>query len=216
MNPSPQHRSAPSRAATFLMLATIALAPIAASASGRWYAGASFGELDAKLDTVGITALSGPIYSKHDTDNTVRGFGGFRFNDYFAIEIGASDLGEATAVTNDPNFGPPPNITTTSYKFETIAVDAVAVGILPLGKYFALFGKLGLVSWSTDFEIRSPGVLIDQGTSTGVDPVIGAGALLNLGAHFQIHGEFSRLEMDPGDGGVGEFSIVRGGAAVIF
>ncbi len=95
-------------------------------------------------------------------------------------------------------------------------MDVTAVGILPLGKYFALFSKLGFIRWTTDFEIYSAGVLLDKGTSDGVDPVIGVGVNVYLGTHFMIQGEFNRLEIDPSDGWVGEFDIVRGGASLVF
>jgi hypothetical protein len=183
-------------------------------AQTSWYAGAGFGQADGKLDTVGITTLSGPIVLQSSSDNTPRVFGGVRIAEHFAVEVGFSDLGEARATTDDPNFGPPLNIT--GYKFETTGIDVTAVGILPLGKYLALFGKLGFVRWSTDFEIRSAGVLLDKGTSDGVDPVIGAGVNVYLGTHFMIQGEFNRFEIDPSDGGVGEYNVFRGGAAVIF
>jgi hypothetical protein len=196
------------------MIVGMAISPAVSQAQTAWYAGAGFGQADSSVDSESITMLSGPIVSKHESDNTPRIFGGVRVNEHFAVEIGFSDLGEATVTTNDPNFGPPLNIT--GYKFESTGLDVTAVGILPLGKYFALFGKLGFVRWSTDFEIRSPGVLIDKGTSDGVDPVIGAGVNVYLGTHFMIQGEFNRLEIDPSDGGVGEYNVFRGGAAVIF
>lgn len=214
MNPSPSRRSALFALGLSLIMAGTATLPTVSHAETRWYVGAGFGQADAKLDSVGIVMLSGPIVSKADTDNTARVFGGVRINENFAVEVGVNDLGEARAVTDDPNFGPPLNLT--SYKFETTGVDVTAVGILPLGRYFALFGKVGFIRWTTDFEIRSPGVLIAKDSSDGIDPVIGAGINVNLGTHFIIQGEFNRLEIDPSDGGVGEFNVIRGGAAVIF
>lgn len=213
MNPSPSCRSTLFAFGLSLILTGTAILPAASHAQPRWYAGAGFGQAYGNLDTVGITMLSGPIVSKADTDNTTRLFGGVRIIDNLAVEVGVNDLGEARATTDDMISSPPYN--RTSYKFETIGVDATAVGILPLGRYFALFGKLGFIRWNTDAEIASVGV-VDRISSDGIDPVIGAGFNVNLGAHFMLQGEFNRLVMDPEDGGVGEFNVLRGGAAVIF
>lgn len=213
MNPSPSRRSTLFAFNLSLILAGTAILPAVSHAQPRWYAGAGLGQAQGKLDTVGIATLSGPIISKADTDNAARVFGGVRINDNFAVEVGVNDLGEARAVTDDMISSPPFN--KTSYKFETTGIDATAVGILPLGKYFALFGKLGFIRWTTDFEIASAGI-VDKGSSDGIDPVIGAGINVNLGVHFMLQGEFNRLVMDPSDGGVGEFNVLRGGAAVIF
>ncbi len=214
MNPSPSRHSTLFALGLSLIPAGMATLPAASHAQTHWYAGAGFGRADAKIDSEGITMLSGPIVSKSETDNTARVFGGVRINENFAVEVGVNDLGEARAVTDDMISSPPFNMT--SYKFETTGVDVTAVGILPLGRYFALFGKAGFIRWTTDFEIRSPGVLIAKDSSDGIDPVIGAGINVNLGAHFMLQGEFNRLVMDPSDGGVGEFNVLRGGAAVIF
>lgn len=214
MNPSPSRRSTLLAFNLSLTLAGTVTLPAVSHAETRWYVGAGIGQADAKIDSEGITMLSGPIVSKSESDNTARVFGGVRINENFAVEVGVSDLGEARATTDDFSSIPPANIT--GYKFETTGVDVTAVGILPLGKYFALFGKLGFIRWTTDFEITSPGILIDKGTSDGVDPVIGVGINVNLGTHFIIQGEFNRLEIDPSDGGVGEFDVVRGSAALVF
>lgn len=59
-------------------------------------------------------------------------FGGYRFNDAFAVELGYRQLFNATT----GEFGVP-------VKIKGTALQASVIGYLPLGKDFSLYGRLG-------------------------------------------------------------------------
>lgn len=70
-----------------------------------------------------------------DDDTGAHVFGGFRFNQHFAVELGTRDLGNYKASS-----------ATATYKQNFGAATVSAVGFLPMGKYVSLYGQAGLGS----------------------------------------------------------------------
>jgi hypothetical protein len=70
-----------------------------------------------------------------DEDTGAHVFGGFRFNQYLAVELGTRDLGDYKATS-----------ATANYKQDFAALTVSAVGFLPVGKYISLYGQAGLGS----------------------------------------------------------------------
>jgi hypothetical protein len=70
-----------------------------------------------------------------DEDTGAHVFGGFRFNQYLAVELGTRDLGDYKATS-----------ATASYKQDFAALTISAVGFLPVGKHISLYGQAGLGS----------------------------------------------------------------------
>lgn len=108
-----------------------------------------------------------------DDDGTAyKFFGGYRFNQNFAIEGGYRNFGDADA-------GP--------FTVETDGFDAEAVGLLPVGP-FDLFAKAGGILWDTNGSGSVPG---DSGEAF----TYGVGGQLNVGSlWFRLESEW--FEMD--------------------
>jgi OOP family OmpA-OmpF porin len=123
-----------------------------------WYAGASIGqtsvdlneaELENSLNANGIAHT--PI-SINDTDTGWKLYMGYRFLPYFALEGAYVALGEVSAETTATAVNGI-QIPAQTVKAKVEANDTVylaAVGILPFGDRFAVFGKIGFYSTETD------------------------------------------------------------------
>jgi OOP family OmpA-OmpF porin len=111
--------------------------------SAAWYFGADIGRSKAKIDDNSIDnalavdgASSTRIYDR-DLDTGFKVFGGYQFNDYFAIEGGYFDLGKfgynATTV--------PAGTLNGDSSIRGLNVDVI--GFLPLTEDFSAFGRIG-------------------------------------------------------------------------
>lgn len=118
--------------------------PFATADDSGWYMGANIGESRAKIDDARITSSllgTGFTTTSIADDNRDTGyklFGGYQFNENFALEGGYFDLGRFgyTATTV------PAGTLTGSIKLKGVNLDAV--GILPITEKFSAFGRLGL------------------------------------------------------------------------
>lgn len=109
-----------------------------------WYVGGSIGQSKAKIDDARITSnlLGGGFtttsIADDNRDTGYKIFGGYQYNENFAVEAGYFDLGQfgytATVV--------PAGTLTGKIRLKGVNIDAV--GILPLTEKFSAFGKLGL------------------------------------------------------------------------
>lgn len=138
------------------------------------------------------------------TDDSDTGYGiggGYQFNDHFAIEVAYVDLG------------------TTAYRFSATASDGVndidtdvelassadgpvlsALGILPIGERFSVFGRVGFSLMNATGTARIVlGGAADRlsQSSQKSDPMFGVGAEYSIGKHFAIRLSWDRY-MDVG------------------
>jgi OmpA-OmpF porin, OOP family len=148
-----------------------------------FYAGAS----------VGTTKLSDDSFdgSGADIDDTDTGFkiyGGYSFNDNFAIEASWFDLGEVSG-----NFGPD------SFSVGVSGLNASAVGRLPVSETFSLFGKLGFASYDLDAHVNLAGIGSGSDNSSETDLTYGVGAALSFGGQWEVRAEFEAINVDDGD-----------------
>jgi OOP family OmpA-OmpF porin len=129
------------------MLAVMALAALDAQAqSTPWYAGVAIGQAKTSSDLV--SNREDTIYnatdlrtSFDDTDTAFRAFGGYRFNEHFALEANYTDFGKQR--------------TDTTFKVGTNGIGSLSVdrqvqgfgldliGALPLADRFSVFARLG-------------------------------------------------------------------------
>ena len=118
--------------------------PFAVAEDSGWYIGGNIGQSRAKIDNARITSNllgGGFTTSSIADDNRDTGykiFGGYRYNENFAVEAGYFDLGQfgytATVV--------PAGTLTGKIRLKGVNIDAI--GILPLTEKFSAFGRLGL------------------------------------------------------------------------
>jgi OOP family OmpA-OmpF porin len=176
----------------------------AQAADTGFYVGGSFGQskvsdfngsdLDAELATLGITSSS----STDDTDTGWKAFAGYRLMKYMAVEGAYTNFGEATAhsIITSPLSG----VVDTTVEAEAWTVSAL--GILPLGDQFSLFGRLGVNFWNIDVSAAGTGgggIATASEDDDGTDWVYGVGAAYNLTNNLSVRGEWERYDFDDGD-----------------
>jgi OmpA-OmpF porin, OOP family len=147
-----------------------------------FYAGAGVGQVKIKADDEGFDA----------DDTGFKVFGGYSFNEYFAVEAAYFDGGKPDDNV-DFGIGTPVNIEADASGF-----NLSAVGRLPLGEAFSLFAKLGYASYDVKLTARVNNVsfsdkLNDEDLSYGV------GAAYNFGQSFQVRAEYEAIDVDGGD-----------------
>jgi OmpA-OmpF porin, OOP family len=156
-------------------------------------AGSPQGQMDENLvaifNSVGLDVLD--VTSTIDDSDT--GFslaGGYQLNDHFAMEFAYVDLGSldyrASATVTDGVDQADADVA-----LESTADGAVvsALGILPIGERFSLFGRVGLSFLSADGIARiTLGGVSDRASQSSqkIDPVYGVGAEMSLGRYFAI------------------------------
>lgn len=117
------------------MMRTLAIAfLIAALAPSAWaqaYMGLALGQARYKDACAG--AASSITCSSSDT--SLRIFGGYKFNPYFAVELGGNSLGTVSASTGE--------------SAELEAIDLGALFSWPLGNRFAVHARLGVYAGDT-------------------------------------------------------------------
>jgi len=176
----------------------------AQAADTGFYVGGSFGQskvndfngadIDAELSLLGLTSST----STDDTDTGWKAFAGYRFMKYLAVEGAYTNFGEATA--NSIVTAPSAGVVNTT--LESDAWTLSALGILPLGDRFSLFGRVGVNFWNIDVSATGTG---SGGTATasdsddGTDWVYGVGATYSLTKNLGVRGEWERYDFDDGD-----------------
>ena len=147
---------------SFIAMAALLAGPVGAQPKTdepHFYAGFGVGRSDSNLDGVVID----------NKDRAFKGFGGYQFNRYFAVEGGVIDLGRAT-------------IPGTS--FDSTALYASAVGSLPITEQFALIGKAGLARTETEFSTG--------GSDQATEPTYGLGVRYDFTRQLGVRGEWER------------------------
>ena len=134
------------RASGTIGLAALALiaSPYAMADDTGWYGGISIGQSKAKIDDARIASnllgsgLSTSSITNDDSDTGYKIFAGYKFNKNFALEGGYFDLGKFGFAATTAG----PGTLNGSIKLQGINLDAV--GILPVGQGFSLFGRAGV------------------------------------------------------------------------
>ncbi len=147
-----------------------------------FYGGLGAGRVRTDIDTAGIAG------STDKNDNAWKAFGGYQFNQNFAVEGGYVDLGKASV--NGTQSGTPAFGSTDSKAWQ-----AAAVGSLPLNQQFALTGKLGIARTETDTS-GSVGAAPFGGTDHKTAPTYGVGLRYDVNKTFGVRGEWERFRID--------------------
>lgn len=117
-------------------LGCLAAAPAWSQDSG-FYVGGAFGKSDQKDICKDVTV------SCDKSDTAWKILGGYQFNRILGVEVGYTDLGEVKA--NGTQGGVAIDATS-----KASAWELVAVGMLPLGAKFSIYGKAGAYYAKTD------------------------------------------------------------------
>jgi OOP family OmpA-OmpF porin len=144
----------------------VALVMFAPTSEATFYLGASATQTKVSLDDSGF----------NEDDIGWKGFVGYNFIRYFGLELSYYDMGK---------------LSDSAESIELSAAALSARGILPLGKHFELFAKVGYMAW--DAKRSAVGDLDD------FDLTYGAGAAVIIGSHFEIKAEYEILDVDGAD-----------------
>lgn len=156
-----------SRSTLFRPLLLAALLGAATLGNAQAADGAYVGAGVARVDL-----SDGPI---DDDDVGFVAYGGYRFNDHFAVEgqwIDGASLDAPGA------------------ELDVRSVGAYALGILPVNDRFDVFAKVGWQRWDTD--ARNAFIGEDSGTDLGY----GVGAQYRFNDAFGVRGEWQRIEIE--------------------
>jgi OOP family OmpA-OmpF porin len=155
--------------------------------AGEAYVGASVGQTKIEFSAEGDAP--GTVINFDEGDNGFKIFGGFRFLKFFGVEGSYVDMGSP-----DEDLDVPVG---TNLKVDVTAWDAYAVGILPIGKVFEVFGKAGFIWWDTDLVLS--GTLSATDSDSGSDPAYGVGVAFRLGKLIAIRGEYEKFDLEDTD-----------------
>jgi OOP family OmpA-OmpF porin len=162
----------PALAALALLGATAAQADVRPG----FYGGVSIGSASVEDDDSGF-----------DGDDTgFKLFGGYSFNDNFAVELAYINGGGP-----DDDFGP------INVELEVSGFNASAVGRLPVSETVALFGKLGFASYDVEATARSGGFSASEDDSD-TDISYGVGASIAINERFDVRVEYEAIDVSEG------------------
>lgn len=164
-------------------LGSLAILGLAAGAAAHadvtpgFYAGASLGESSIEVDGADFDA----------SDTAFKVFGGYLFNQHFAVEASWFDGGAP-----DERAGP------ASVEVELTGLTASAVGRLPLGDAFTLFGKIGFTSYDAEIVGRVNGDVFFSEDGSDEDVSYGVGGEFAIGQVFGLRAEYEMIDVSGG------------------
>ena len=174
----------------------MAAAGQAAAADAGGYIGFGVGQSRAALDANDVNsslaaAGFGAVTTVEDTDFGFKFYGGYQFNRNFAIEAGYTDFGKFTSHSVIISGGSG----TGDGEWKAYSLDVSALGILPVGDRFSLFGRAGLSFWNLDFTFTAMGpggVGVASQSESGVSPLLGIGAKFDVTPQLALRAEIER------------------------
>lgn len=131
-----------------------------------------------------------------DSAAMVRGFGGFRFSPYWAVEIDYQRLTESED-----------EIAGVDVELDVDAWTLSLRPILPIGETIDLYGRAGWIWYDATAETSSPGFDFSLDDS-GSEFTWGAGVDFHLGEMLTLRGDWSRVEIEDTDLDIVSASLV--------
>lgn len=162
------------------LLGLLASTTVLAETQPGFYVGAGIGSASIEVDDTGFDA----------DDTAFKVFGGYNFNQYFGVEAAYFDGGKPDEVV--AGTGGQGRI-----EVGPTGLNLSAVGRLPLGEAFSLFGKLGYASYDIDIKGRVNGQVVASASGSDEDVSYGVGAAYNFGA-FELRGEYEGIDIADG------------------
>ena len=159
--------------AAFLLLAVPAVAATSTDIDKGIYIGAGVGRsgIDASLNSVDFSG----------GDTGWKAIAGWRIAKYFSVEANWVDFGTADDTVSAENI-----------EINGDGLDIAAIGYIPLGHVFELFGKYGFISWDT--EISSDSGTLDA-NDDGSDTFWGAGFAFHFAESWEVRAEYEKFNI---------------------
>lgn len=155
-----------------------------------------------------------------DSDFGYQATFGYRFNRYFAAELGLAQYGELKSTARaDMDFGAGFVPASVSLTFSAGGPILSAIGILPLGEKFEAYARLGYLFTSSERELSSrvDGQSGSFGSAKGdsQNPVYGLGVAWHINQVYSIRAEFQKLDNLGQENRTGEEDITVAGLGLI-
>jgi OmpA-OmpF porin, OOP family len=163
------------------------LAGAAAQAEIRpgFYAGVGVGSGTIEVDGV-------EDFDFDESDTAFKIFGGYSFNENFAVELTYLDGGAPEMTVSAPGV-------TASLEFEASGLSAAVLGRLPLADSFAIFGKVGLTSYDLEATGRINGEEFFSGKDSSEEITYGIGGSFSFGPSFEMRAEYEMGAINDAD-----------------
>jgi OOP family OmpA-OmpF porin len=160
------------------------------------YVGFSFGQADVGEEMV-IPGLIDPGGQVDGKDGAFKLFGGYQFNRNFALEAAIVDLGD---VSYSGSFTDATGtvLPVSGGRIQNSGLNLSAVGVLPLGTSFVVFGKVGMFLWYSEATDVTGGTFF-YSEEDGADLSLGLGASMALGQRVSLRAEWERFDMSNTD-----------------
>jgi len=180
-----------------LMLTVMSAAGIAQPAAAQWYGGVSVGATDTKINNndFAVPGSTANSFTRNDSDTGYKLQAGYRINPNFAVEGGYVDLGKYD-LTNNVTA---PFVGSVKGTGKADGWNLVGVGILPIGKDFSVFGKLGTIYSTTTVDLTTSGAVTLAGASANRkksewNVTYGLGLQYDLTKTISLRGEWERFD----------------------
>ena len=161
----------------------------AGPAAAQAYLGGSIGQSDID-DQIATGLITGG--SVDGTDTAFKIFGGYMFNRHFGLELAYVDLGEASYSGNF--FGLP----VTGGRVALTGLNVSALGALPIGERFSVFGKIGLFMWEAEASDTTGGVPFSA-QQDGTDLAFGVGLGYQFTRNLGVRAEWEMFTTEDAD-----------------
>jgi OmpA-OmpF porin, OOP family len=163
------------------VLGLLAGASAYAEQAPGFYAGVGVGQASIEVDDVDFDA----------NDTAFKLFGGYSFNENFGLEVTYLD-GGAPDETFDLGGG-----FTGSVETEVTGINLSAVGRIPVGESFSLFGKIGYASYDFEVTARVDDISASEDGSDE-DLSYGLGGAFAFGNSFEMRAEYEAFDISGG------------------
>jgi hypothetical protein len=172
--------------------------------ASEWYAGTSIGAAQTNLTSEDLNrALLAQGYNNvvgRIDDRTVTGwsvYGGYRFTDFLAGQIGFTDLGQihTSFEGRTPNLATFLSDASSQLPHSADGVDLLAVGRLPLGNYFDLRAMLGAYVWEADKKVEASSGESFKRDENGVGLTFGTALDLRLSKRVALTAGWRRFDV---------------------
>lgn len=194
-------------------LAAVACPLVLADEIG-WYMGGNVGESRSSIDDERIingllgSGLTAASIEDDNRENAYKLFGGYQFNQYFALEGGYFDLGKFGFKARSVPAG------TLDGTIRIQGVNLDAVGTLPLTEKFSAFGRIGATYAETKDTFSGTGAIhvVDPGPlklDTGYKYGFGVQYAFTKALAMRVEGE--RYRVNDGVGNRGDIDMVSVG-----
>ena len=149
----------------------------------RFYLGGGLGQFNAQIDDV--DQIPGTVDKWKDDDTAYKIFAGYRVNRFLGFELDYINLGSPSGAIVPGN----------SLEHKTDGFAPYAVGTIPLGQYFEIYGRAGYYFYNANREFTNA---LDNTVKFKEDSesfVYGGGVGLNLGEKFNLRAEYERFDI---------------------